>query len=132
MRMVGRPRSISGKTRTKGRLPPRPVEWHVERQLGPKEARLRAPIEYCISEETRFEEPIVDYEDDRAYVELRLAPEEDEDPSGCFLNLPIPPRSSPWSETSTSSPFFDSSTNPPEQRWTRERPRPGNELGMAS
>jgi hypothetical protein len=104
--------------------PVRPVEWHVDRQLGPKEARLLAPIEYCISEETRFEEPIVDYEGDRAYVELRLAPE-DADPSGCFLNLPILNTKLTLERNLDELTLFDSSTDPPEQRWPRERPRPG-------
>lgn len=70
--------------------PVRPVEWKVERQIGRKSARLSAPIEYCIREEPQFEESIVEYKGDRAYIELRLVPEEEpEDPSGCFLNLPI-------------------------------------------
>jgi hypothetical protein len=104
--------------------PVRPVEWYVERQLGPKEARLLAPIEYCVTEETRFEEPIVDYEGDRAYVELRLAPE-DEDPSGCFLNLPIFHTKLILERNLDELTLFDSSTDPPERRWPRDRPWPG-------
>ena len=101
-------------------VPARPVEWYVERQLGPKEARLLAPIEYCVTEETRFEEPIVDYEGDRAYIELRLAPE-DEDPSGCFLNLPIFHTKLTLERNLDELTLFDSSTDPPEQRWPRRR-----------
>jgi len=106
--------------------PARPVEWYVERQLGPKEARLLAPIEYCITEEARFEEPIVDYEGDRAYVELRLAPEEeDEDPSGCFLDLPIFHTKLTLERNLDELALYDASTDPPEQRWPRKRPSPG-------
>jgi hypothetical protein len=103
--------------------PARPVEWYVERQIGPKEARLLAPIEYCVTEETRFEEPIVDYEGDRAYLELRLAPE-DEDPSGCFLNLPILHTKLTLERNLDELTLYDASTDPPEQRWPRERPWP--------
>jgi hypothetical protein len=104
--------------------PARPVEWYVERQIGPKEARLLAQIEYCVTEKTRFEEPIVDYEGDRAYVELRLAPE-DEDPSGCFLNLPILHTKLTLERNLDELTLYDASTDPPEQRWPRERPPPG-------
>lgn len=106
--------------------PVRPVEWTVERQLGPTSARLIAPIEYCTWEEPRFEEPIVEYEGDRAYVELRLAPEEaEEDRNGCFLNLPILHPTIRLERNLDELIPFDSSTDPPEQRWPRERRRPG-------
>ncbi|HEX6152609.1 MAG TPA: hypothetical protein VFZ19_03715 [Solirubrobacterales bacterium] len=100
----------------------RPVEWSVERQLGPKQARLSAPIEYCIREEPRFEEPIVEYRGDAAYIELRLAPEEEhEGPSGCFLNLPILHPTISLERNLDELTLFDSSTDPPEQRWPRRR-----------
>lgn len=105
-------------------VPPRPVEWHVERQLGPKEARLMAPIEYCVSAEARFEEPIIDYEGDRAYIELRLAPE-DEEPGICFLNLQIFHTKLTLERDLDELTLYDASTDPPEQRWPWERPRPG-------
>jgi hypothetical protein len=104
--------------------PVRPVEWKVERQIGPKSARLSAPIEYCVTKETRFEEPIVDYEGDNAYVELRLAPE-DEEPRGCFLNLPIFHTKLTLERNLDELTLFDSSTDPPERRWPRDRPWPG-------
>jgi hypothetical protein len=104
----------------------RPVEWKVERQIGPRSARLSAPIEYCIREEPRFEEPIVEYEGDRAYIELRLVPEEEpKDPSGCFLNLPIAHPTITLERNLDELTLFDSSTDPPQRRWPRERPPPG-------
>jgi hypothetical protein len=100
----------------------RPVEWKVERQLGPKQVRLSAPIEYCIREAPRFEEPIVEYKGDAAYIELRLAPEEEhEGPSGCFLNLPILHPTIGLERNLDELTLFDSSTDPPEQRWPRRR-----------
>lgn len=102
--------------------PVRPVEWKVYRQLGPKTVRLSAPIEYCIREAPQFEEPIVEYRDDRAYIELRLAPEaEHEGPSGCFLDLPILRPTISLERNLDELTLFDSSTDPPEQRWPRPR-----------
>jgi len=102
-----------------------PVEWKVERQLGPKSARLSAPIEYCIREEPRFEEPIVEYEGDRAYIEMRLVPEKEPDgPSGCFLNLPILHPTITLERNLDELTLFDSSTDPPQRRWPRDHPWP--------
>lgn len=106
--------------------PARPVEWKVERQIGPKSARLSAPIEYCVREELQFEEPIVEHRGDRAYIELRLVPEEEpEGPSGCFLNLPIAHPTITLERNLDELTLFDSSTDPPERRWPRDRPWPG-------
>ncbi len=106
--------------------PVRPVEWKVERQLRPKSTRLSAPIEYCIREEPQFEEPIAEYKGDRAYIELRLVPEEElEGPTGCFLNLPILHPTITLERKLDELTLFDSSTDPPERRWPRERPWPG-------
>lgn len=52
-----------------------PVAWKVERQLDSKRVRLSMPIEYCIRKAPQFEEPIIEYEDDRASIEMRLVPE---------------------------------------------------------
>ncbi|MDX6622742.1 MAG: hypothetical protein QOE75_674 [Solirubrobacterales bacterium] len=102
-----------------------PVEWKVERQLGPKRVRLSVPIEYCIRKAPRFEEPIVEYEGGRAYIELRLVPEpEREGPSGCFLNLPIAHPTITLERNLDELALFDSSTDPPQRRWPRDHPWP--------
>ncbi len=104
----------------------RPVEWKVERQIGPKQARLSAPIEYCFWEEPRLEEPIIEYEGDRAYIELRLAPEEaEQDRNGCFLGLLILHKTISLERSLDELTLFDASTDPPERRWPRNRPWPG-------
>ncbi len=102
-----------------------PVEWKVERQIDAKSARLSAPIEYCIRKPPRFEDPIVEYEGDRAYIEMRLVPEpEPEGPSGCFLNLTVLHPTITLERNLDELTLFDSSTDPPEQRWPR-KPWPG-------
>jgi hypothetical protein len=100
--------------------PARPVEWKVERQLGPKQARLSAPIEYCSAEPPRLERPIVEYSGNRAFIELRRTPEElKEGQNGCLLRLLVAYKTITLERNLNELTLFDSSTDPPERRWPR-------------
>ncbi|MGC1165859.1 MAG: hypothetical protein WA862_07120 [Solirubrobacterales bacterium] len=103
----------------------RAVEWTLERVIGPKTARLVAPVDIC-RDPVRLEEPIIEYEDDRAYVEIRHTPEKNEgDNGGCLLNLWVLHKTVAFEQDLDELTIFDSSTDPPQRRWPRERPRPG-------
>lgn len=98
----------------------RAVEWTVERVIGPKTARLVATVEVCWYP-VRLEEPIIEYEDDRAYVEIRHTPEKNEgELDGCLLSLSILHTKVSFEQDLDELTLFDSSTDPPKQRWPRE------------
>ncbi len=63
----------------------RAVEWGLAPPVGPNWIRVSAVIEACIYDQPLLEAPIIEYEDDRVYIELRHTPEDDL--GGCFLNL---------------------------------------------
>jgi len=103
----------------------RAVEWTVERVVGPNTARLVATVEVCWYP-VRLEEPIVEYEDDRAYVEVRHTPEKNEgEHGGCLLSLSILHTRVTFERDVDELTLFDSSTDPPQQRWPRQPPRSG-------
>lgn len=99
----------------------RAVEWQVDRPLGPKQIRLIARIETCAAEGgPLLEEPLIEYSGDDAYIELRTTPEElPEDQTGCFLSLIIAPRAVTLERELDELTLFDSSADPPQQRWPR-------------
>ncbi len=103
----------------------RAVEWTVEHVIGPKTARLVATVEVCWYP-VRLEKPIIEYEDDRAYLELRHTPEKNEEElGGCLLSLSILHTTVSFERDLDELTIFDSSTDPPQRRWPRERPPPG-------
>jgi hypothetical protein len=63
----------------------RAVEWGLAPPVGPNWIRVSAAIEACIYDQPLLEAPIIEYEDDRVYIELGHTPEDDL--GGCFLNL---------------------------------------------
>src|SRR5262245_53100049 len=100
-------------------------EGTLERGSGPQTGRLVAPRDMCRGP-VRRGEPSIEYEDDRAYVELRHTPEKNEgDNGGCLLNLWVLHKTVAFEQDLDELTLFDSSTDPPDQRWPRERPRPG-------
>lgn len=103
----------------------RAVQWGVDRPVGPKRVRLSAVIEYCSFVSPPFEQPIIEYVGDRAYIELRLAPEDlEENPKGCLLSLAVAYKTITLERNLDELVLLDSSTDPPEQRWPTERPLP--------
>ncbi|HEX5761806.1 MAG TPA: hypothetical protein VFY04_01655 [Solirubrobacterales bacterium] len=102
----------------------RAVEWAAERAIGPKSLRLVATVEICVNP-VQLEQPIIEYEDDHAYIELRHTPEEGEgEHSGCFLRLWTLHKTVTLERDLDELTLFDASTDPPEQRWPRP-PLPG-------
>lgn len=98
----------------------RAVEWRVDRQLGPKRVLLAADVEWCSAKLPEAEEPIVEYEGDRAYIELRVTPEEKkEGQNGCLLQLLGVHKAVTLERDLTELILFDSSTDPPERRWPK-------------
>ncbi|HYP56167.1 MAG TPA: hypothetical protein VEQ41_07705 [Solirubrobacterales bacterium] len=98
----------------------RAVEWAAERAIGPKSVRLVATVEICVNP-VQLEQPIIEYEDDRAYIEVRHTPEEGEgEHSGCFLSLWTLRKTVTLKRDLDELVLFDASTDPPEQRWPRE------------
>ena len=100
----------------------RAVEWGLAPPVGPNWIRISAVIEACIYDQPLLEAPIVEYQGDRVYIELRHTPEDDV--RGCFLNLPQVFKKFTFERDLDELVIFDSSTDPPEQRWPPERPLP--------
>jgi hypothetical protein len=100
----------------------RALKWGVERQLGPKTIRLATTSESCSLKPQPLEQPIIDYEGKRVYIELRQAPEEHR--SGCFLGLFGVHKDITLERSLDSVMLFDSSTDPPARRWPRPIPLP--------
>ena len=103
----------------------RSVEWSIDRQLGPKSIRLAATVEVCWAP-VQLEQPIIEYEDNRVYIELRHTPEEGEgEYGGCPLaGLLTLHKTITFERSLDELALFDSSTDPPEQRWPTELPLP--------
>lgn len=96
----------------------RAVQWRVDRPLGPKRVMLAADVEWCSAKLPEVEKPIVEYEGDRAYIELRVTPEEKrEGQNGCLLQLLGVHKAITLERNLTELVLFDSSTDPPERRW---------------
>ena len=100
----------------------RAVEWGLAPPVGPNWIRISAAIEACIYDQPFLEAPIVEYQGDRVYIELRHTPEDDV--RGCALNLPQGFRKITFERDLDELVIFDSSTDPPEKRWPPERPLP--------
>jgi hypothetical protein len=100
----------------------RAVEWGIDLPVGPNWIRISAAIEACIYDQPFVEEPIVEYQGDRVYIELRHTPEDDV--RGCALNLLRGFRKITFERDLDELVIFDSSTDPPEKRWPPERPLP--------
>lgn len=76
----------------------RAVEWALAAPpVGPNWIRVAAPIEGCDTNPPLLEEPIIEYEDDRVYIELRLTPEDGS--NLCFLTSCGVSKKSPSSAT---------------------------------
>lgn len=103
----------------------RAVEWGVDRQLGPKSLRVGSTVEVCWAP-VQLEQPIIEYENDRGYIELRHILEKGEgEYGGCPLTGPLTLYKTITLERDLDElVLFDASTNPPEKRWPTERPLP--------
>lgn len=102
----------------------RAVEWAIDHPIGPKSIRLMATVEVCYAP-VKLEQPIIEYEDDRVYIELRHTPEEGEgEYGGCLLGLSTLHKTIILERNLDELVLFDASTDPPEQRWPTERPLP--------
>jgi hypothetical protein len=105
----------------------RAVEWYVKRPVGPKRVRLYAVVEVCFGD-VRLEQPITEYEGDRAYIEIRRTREESEGKQGgCLLGLQILHKTITLERDLDELVLFDASTDPPEQRWPPQQPWPPEE-----
>lgn len=100
----------------------RAVKWGIAPPVGPNWIRISAVIEACIYNQPLLEAPIIEYEGNRVYIELRHAP--DDDRGGCALNLPMVFKKITFERDLDELIIFDASTDPPEQRWPTERPLP--------
>jgi hypothetical protein len=101
----------------------RAVEWSVDRPVGLRWVRLAATTEWCWSPEAPLlEEPIVEYSGNRVYIELRRTPEESEgEHKGCLLQLLVAFKKITLERDLDELVLYDASTDPPEQRWPRQR-----------
>jgi len=104
----------------------RAVKWVVDRSgdrpVNPKQVKVLATIRSCGLEPPRLEQPIIEYEGDRAYIELRKAPEELEDAKGCFLSLYGAEKTITLKRDLGELVLYDMSADPPEQRWPVDLP----------
>ncbi len=102
----------------------RAVEWSVDPPVDPNSnwVRLAATVEVCSVYVPLLEEPIIEYSDNRAYIELRQTPEEKEEGrNGCVLGLLVPHKMITLERDLGDLILYDASTDPPEKRWPRER-----------
>ena len=65
-----------------------------------------------------LEQPIIEYDDDRVYIELRHTPEDDK--SICLGTLLTLHKTITLERALDELVLFDASTDPPEQRWPRQ------------
>ncbi|HEX5761807.1 MAG TPA: hypothetical protein VFY04_01660 [Solirubrobacterales bacterium] len=100
----------------------RAVEWAVDPPVGPNWIRISAVIEGC-PDQPLVEAPIIEYEGDRIYIELRRNPKDEK--GLCFLNVKQAFKKITFERNLDELVIFDSSTEPPEQRWPTEGPLPG-------
>jgi hypothetical protein len=100
----------------------RAVEWGLDLPVGPNWIRVSAAIEGCDRDPPLLEEPVIEYKANRVYIELRRTPEEGKDL--CFLNLVRGFKKITFERDLDELVLFDSSTDPPEQRWPTESPLP--------
>lgn len=103
----------------------RAVEWGVERQLGPRQVLLAATVRSCTAPPELLERPLIDYSDNQVFIELRTVPEDLEGQKGCLLQLFTAFKKVTFNRDLDELVLFDSSTDPPEQRWPRDGPDPG-------
>jgi len=97
----------------------RAVEWAAERAIGAKSIRLVATVGVCFAP-VQLEQPIIEYEDDRVYIELRHTPEDDK--GICLLSLLTLHKTVTFERDLDELVLFDASTDPPEKRWPRKHP----------
>jgi hypothetical protein len=104
----------------------RAVEWRVDRPVGLNWVRLSASIEVCHLDLPLLEDPIIEYTgSNRVEIELRQTPENlKEGTNGCLLQLLGAFKKITFERDLDELVLFDASTDPPEQRWPRERPWP--------
>jgi hypothetical protein len=96
----------------------RAVEWRVDRPVGPNWVRLSASIEVCHLDLPLLEEPIIEYNGNRVYIELRQTPEElSEGVNGCLLQLLGAFKKITFKRDLDELVLFDASTDPSEKRW---------------
>jgi len=98
----------------------RAVEWAAERAIGPKSIRLVAKVGVCL-EPVQLEQPIVEYEGHRVYIEFRHTPEDDK--GLCLGKLLLLHKTVTFKQDTDELVLFDASTDPPEQRWPRKPTR---------
>jgi hypothetical protein len=99
----------------------RAIEWGLAPPVGPDWIRISAVIEACVYDQPLLEAPIVEYQEDRVYIELRHTPEDDV--RGCALNLPQVFKKITFERDLDELVIFDSSTDPPERRWPPQEQR---------
>lgn len=94
------------------------VKWGVFRQLGPRQVKLVATVEYCgDGQGPTLERPVIEYSGRRVFIELLLAPEEESDDGGCLLSLLGATKTVTLKRDLDELVLYDSSTDPPERRW---------------
>jgi hypothetical protein len=101
----------------------RAVEWAVASPADPSshQVRLSASVGWCGIGFPQLERPIIKYEGDRAYIELRHTPEEKkEGQNGCLLELLGLHKTITLKRDLGDLVLYDVSTDPPEIRWPRE------------
>lgn len=100
----------------------RAVQWGVNPPVGPDWVRIGAALEGCSPNLPLLEKPIIESKGNRVYIELRHTPE---DGKGiCALNLPVAFKKINLERDLDELVLFDSSTDPPEQRWPTKTPSP--------
>lgn len=98
----------------------RAVDWSVDPPVDPNSnwVRLAATVEVCSVYAPLLEEPIIEYSDNRVYIELRQTPEEKEEGrKGCALGLLGAFKKITFERDLDELVLYDASTDPPEKRW---------------
>jgi hypothetical protein len=98
----------------------RAVEWSVDPPVDPSSNRVRlaATVEVCSVYVPLLEEPIIEYTDNRAYIELCQTPEKKEEGrNGCVPELLGAHKTITLERNLGELVLYDASTDPPKRRW---------------
>lgn len=94
------------------------VEWEVFRPTSPREVDLVVTVDHCDGDpKPTIQRPMIEYSGKRVFIELFLEPLGESDDKGCLPVLLGVHKTIVLKRDLDGLVLFDSSTDPPEQRW---------------
>jgi len=97
------------------------IEWEVFRPTSSRQVDLVAAVNYCDGDpKPTLQRPVIEYSGKRVFIELLLEPQGDSDDGGCLPMLLGVHKTIVLKQDLDELVLFDSSTDPPKQRWPRK------------